>query len=73
MRFTADRQGNPNPWGLPALRQIVAERKGVDADTQVFVTHGATAAYAAVLDAFVNSGDRVVMFDPTSAMFWRPM
>jgi aspartate/methionine/tyrosine aminotransferase len=68
-RFTADRQGNPNPWGLSALRQIVAERKGVDADSQVFVTHGATAAYAAVLDAFVNPGDRVVMFDPTSALF----
>ncbi len=68
-RFTADRQGNPNPWGLPALRQIVAERKGVDADTQVFVTHGATAAYAAALDAFVNPGDRVVMLDPTAALF----
>jgi aspartate/methionine/tyrosine aminotransferase len=68
-RFTADRLGNPHPWGLPALRQIVAERKGVDADSQVFITHGATAGYAAVLDAFVNPGDRVVMFDPTSPLF----
>lgn len=68
-RFTADRLGNPHPWGLPALRQIIAERKGVDADKQVFVTHGATAAYAAVLDAFVNAGDKVVMFDPTSPLF----
>lgn len=68
-RFTADRLGNPHPWGLPALRQIIAERKKVDADTQVFVTHGATAAYAAVLDAFVNPGDPVVLFDPCSQLF----
>jgi aspartate/methionine/tyrosine aminotransferase len=68
-RFTADRLGNPHPWGLPALRQLIAERKGIDADTQVFVTHGATAGYAAVLDAFVNPGDRVVVFDPTSPLF----
>lgn len=68
-RFTADRLGNPHPWGLPALRQLIAARKKVDADTQVFVTHGATAAYAAVLDAFVNPGDPVVVFDPTSPLF----
>ena len=68
-RFTADRQGNPHPWGLPALREVVAERKGVDADTQAFVTHGATAGYAAVLDAFVSPGDRVVLFDPCSPLF----
>lgn len=68
-RFTADRLGNPHPWGLQVLRESIAERKGVNADTQVFVTHGATGAYAAVLDAFVNPGDKVVMFDPTSPLF----
>ena len=35
----------------------------------MFVTHGATAAYTSVLDAFVNPGDRVVLFDPCSPLF----
>ena len=68
-RFTADRTGTPHPWGLPELREAVAARAGVDADSQVFVTHGATAAYAAALDAFVSPGDTVVLFDPCSPLF----
>lgn len=74
-RFTADRTGNPLAWGMPALREQVADqfrlRHGVTVDPaeQVFVTHGTTAAYAAVLDAFVNPGDRVVLFDPSSPLF----
>jgi aspartate/methionine/tyrosine aminotransferase len=74
-RFTADRIGNPHPWGLPALREVIAEQyhrrdgRTVDPAEQVFVTHGATAAYAAALDAFVNPGDGVVLFDPCSPLF----
>ena len=74
-RFTADRMGNPHPRGLPALREAVAEHyrrtdgRTVDPAEQVFVTHGATAAYAATLDAFVNPGDKVVLFDPSSPLF----
>lgn len=67
-RFTADRTGPPPPWGLPALREAVAERQAGSPD-DVFVTHGATAAYAATLDAFVNPGDKVVLFDPCSPLF----
>ncbi len=67
-RFSADRQGNPLPWGLPELRSRVAEKLGND--PEVFITHGATAAYAAALDAFVNPGDKVVLFDPSSPLFW---
>jgi aspartate/methionine/tyrosine aminotransferase len=74
-RVTADRRGNPPPWGIPELREAVAELyvrrdgRAVDPDHEVFVTHGASAAYAAVLDAFVNPGDRVVLFDPCSPLF----
>jgi aspartate/methionine/tyrosine aminotransferase len=72
-RFLADRIGNPHPWGLPALREIIAEQyrddRTIDPSDQVFVTHGATAAYAAVLDTFVNPGDKVVLFDPCSPLF----
>ena len=74
-RVTADRRGNPPPWGLPELRRSIAEfefrrdARIVDAEREVFVTHGATAAFASVLDAFVNPGDRVVLFDPCSPLF----
>ena len=74
-RFTADRQGTPPPRGMPGLRAAVAERyqrldgRAVNPDTEVLVTHGATGALTATLDAFVNPGDRVVLFDPCSPLF----
>ncbi|OWK46762.1 pyridoxal phosphate-dependent aminotransferase [Fimbriiglobus ruber] len=74
-RLAADRQGNPHPWGQPALRTAVADlyrrRDGrtLDPTRDVLITHGATGAYAAVLDAFVNPGNKVVLFDPCSPLF----
>ncbi len=70
-RPIVDRLGNPPPWGLPALRRVIAERAGMSPHPrdEVFVTHGATAAFAATLDAFVNPGDRVVLFAPCSPLF----
>jgi aspartate/methionine/tyrosine aminotransferase len=74
-RFTADRRGNPPAHGLPELRDAIAGRyarldgRAVNPETDVLVTHGATGALAAALDAFVNVGDRVVLFDPCSPLF----
>lgn len=74
-RFTAERRGNPPPLGVPELREAIAERyqrfdsRTLNSETEVLVTHGATGALAAALDAFVNPGDRVVMFDPSSPLF----
>ena len=74
-RVAADRRGNPPARGLPELRNAISElylrRDGriVDPEREVFVTHGATGAYSAALDAFVNPGDRVVLFDPCSPLF----
>lgn len=65
-RLAADRTGRPPAWGLSSLRKAIAERAGAE---EVLVTHGATGAFAAVLDAFVNPGDRVVLFDPCSPLF----
>lgn len=71
----ADRSGNPHPWGTTELRNAVADmyvrRDGreVNPDDEVFVTHGATAAHSAAMNAFINPGDRVVLFDPTSPLF----
>src|SRR4029077_14911897 len=59
-RFTAERRGNPPATGLPELRAAIATRyhridgRKVDPDTEVLVTHGATGALTAALDAFVN-------------------
>lgn len=63
--------GTASANGDTALRSAIAERCGrnVNPDEEVLVTHGATAAYASVLDAFVNPGDRVVLFDPCSPLF----
>ena len=75
VRFApAGRGGTPPPHGTPALREAVADLyvrrdgRAVDPDHDLLVTHGATGAYAAALDALVNPGDRVVLFDPCSPL-----
>lgn len=74
-KLPADRRGWPPPWGLPELRAAVAERLlpeqalAVSPADEVLVTHGAAGAFGAALDAFVNPGDAVVLFDPTSPLY----
>ena len=74
-RVAADRTGRPPAWGLPVLRQAVADayrrRDGRELDPrgEVLVAHGATGAFAAAMDAFVNPGRKVVLFDPCSPLF----
>jgi len=67
-------RNRPIAGGLPALKRIVAERESergrpTDADSEVVITAGATAGYAAICEAFLNPGDRVVVFDPSSPLF----
>jgi aspartate/methionine/tyrosine aminotransferase len=62
------------PVTVPELANAIADRyrplgRELNPDTDVLVTHGATACLTAALDAFVNPGDRIVMFDPTSPLF----
>jgi len=74
-RFTADRRGNPPANGLPELRQAIGERytringRSLDPESQILVTHGASGALAAALDAFLNPGQGIVLFDPSSPLF----
>ena len=71
----AETAGRPAAPGTAELRNAITDLyvrrdgRAVDPDREVLVTHGATAAYAAALDAFVNPGDRVVLFDPCSPLF----
>jgi aspartate/methionine/tyrosine aminotransferase len=71
---TASARGYPPPGGLPDLRAAVADhlarsRLSVSPADEVLITAGATGAFAVALDTFVNPGDRVVMFAPTSPLF----
>ncbi|MCA9676807.1 MAG: aminotransferase class I/II-fold pyridoxal phosphate-dependent enzyme [Myxococcales bacterium] len=56
--------------GEPRLRRAVARFVGAttgvtpDADAEVTITSGATEAIFAAINAFVNPGDRVVVFEP---------
>jgi aspartate/methionine/tyrosine aminotransferase len=74
-KLPADRRGHPPPWGLPELRAAIAERLngeqrlGVHPTDQVLITHGGAGAFSIALDSFLNPGDRVVLFDPTSPLF----
>ena len=60
----------PGP-GTPDLRQAIADHQArfydvtVDPDTEVLVTAGATEALAATLLALCETGDEVIVFDPT--------
>jgi aspartate/methionine/tyrosine aminotransferase len=62
-------------WGLPELRAVVADRMHqeygmtVQATDEVVITHGASGAFATILDTLLNPGQRVVLFDPTSPLF----
>lgn len=61
----------PPARGMPILREAVSTHQerfydlGVDPDTEVLVTIGATEALAAAVLALVEPGQEVVTFDPT--------
>jgi aspartate/methionine/tyrosine aminotransferase len=67
-------RGYPPPGGLPELRSAVAgyltgRGLAVSPVDEVLVTAGATGAFFTALDTFINPGDTVVLFDPTSPLF----
>jgi aminotransferase len=74
IRGLADRRPSP-AWGDIDLRTDLATRMHLDHGAEydpadeVLVTHGATGAFAAAIDAFLNPGDPVVLFDPTAPIF----
>jgi aspartate/methionine/tyrosine aminotransferase len=71
---TASARGYPPPGGLTELRTAVADHLAlsglsVSPSDEVLVTAGATGAFTVAIDTFINPGDRVVLFAPTSPMF----
>lgn len=61
--------------GSAILRNAIADHhirldgREVDPERELLVAHGASGAFASVLDAFVNRSDSVVLFDPCSPLF----
>jgi aspartate/methionine/tyrosine aminotransferase len=74
-KLPADRRGWPPVEGLPELRGAVAAKLladndvAVNPDNEVLITAGVVGAAQTVLDAFVNPGDAVVLFDPSSPLY----
>jgi aspartate/methionine/tyrosine aminotransferase len=74
-KLPADRRGWPPAWGLPELREVIAEQVRAAHDLavcpsdEVLVTPGAAGAFSLALDTFINRGDRVVLLDPTSPLY----
>ncbi|NNC76407.1 MAG: aminotransferase class I/II-fold pyridoxal phosphate-dependent enzyme [Woeseiaceae bacterium] len=56
--------------GIPALRQAIADKtatihgRGVDVDTEITISTGATEGLFSVIQAVVRPGDEVIVFDP---------
>jgi len=64
----------PSPWGQTDLRRLIAERSSTsgglyDPEEETLITHGATGAFGAVIDTFIDPGSPVILFDPTSPIF----
>jgi aspartate/methionine/tyrosine aminotransferase len=74
-KLPADRRGWPPVRGLPELRDAVAgklrsdQQIAVQPAEEVLITNGAAGAWSLAVDTFVNPGDRVVLFDPTSPLY----
>lgn len=70
-RMTTESFAPSTPGGLPALRAAVAMMLDLEASANVLVTSGATGAYLAALEAFVDPGQAVVLLAPCSPLFAR--
>ncbi|MFJ4414257.1 pyridoxal phosphate-dependent aminotransferase [Streptomyces sp. NPDC088925] len=72
VRALRDGRGNQYPPGpgVPELREAIADHQrrfygiGLDPDTEVLVTAGATEAVAATMLALLEPGDEVIAFEP---------
>lgn len=74
-RLPADRRDAPPLGGLSELRTAVADKLRrenglvVQPAGEVLITAGVAGAWQLILSAFVNAGDRVVLFDPSSPLY----
>ncbi len=74
-KLPAGLRGWPTVGGISELRAAVADKLrndnglAFDAANEILITTGVYGAVQIVFDAFVNRGDRVVLFDPCSPLY----
>jgi len=74
-KLPAERRGWPPHGGLAELRETVAaklrdhQNLSVSPSEEVLITPGVAGAFRIVCDSFVNPGDRVALFDPSSPLY----
>jgi aspartate/methionine/tyrosine aminotransferase len=54
--------------GLAKLRHFLPSESKTT-QNEILITHGATGALGVLLDTFINPGDSIVLFDPTSPIY----
>src|SRR5207245_6803896 len=74
-KLPAERRGWPPLCGLPELRETVAaelrdnQNLSVSPSEEILITSGVASAFRIVVDSFVNYGDHVALFDPSSPLY----
>jgi len=74
-KLPAERRGWPPLCGLPELRETVAaklrdnQNLSVSPSEEILITSGVASAFRVVVDSFVNHGDHVALFDPSSPLY----
>jgi aspartate/methionine/tyrosine aminotransferase len=74
-KLAADRRGWPPFGGLPELREAVTAKLrdnqslSLSPLDEILITPGVAGAFRIVADTFVNPGDRVALFDPSSPLY----
>jgi len=74
-KLPAERRGWPPLCGLPELRETVAaklrdnQNLSVSPSEEILITSGVASAFRIVVDSFVNHGDHVALFDPSSPLY----
>ncbi len=75
LRLNFTETGREHHLGNLGLRNRIAERLnyqfafGFSGESHVLVTHGASGAWGAFLDAWIDAGDSVAIFEPGSPLF----
>lgn len=74
-KLPAERRGWPPFGGLPELREVVADKlkENQDLDAypaeEILITPGTAGAFHVALNTFINPGDHIALFDPTSPLY----
>ena len=64
------RLSEPNPWGLPALKELISSQYGINAQN-IILTRGATNAIFLICQCLLEHGDEVLVETPCYEPLWK--